>query len=95
MLFPCKRRRMENDSRDHSNTYISYADEQIFCKRTENCEFEEEKINTTLTQEETFKFDCKKMVQIQLRILTNDGKVPPIEVIEVPVKKCLDDEVLA
>jgi hypothetical protein len=70
------------------------ADKQVFCKRTGDCVFDGTKIKTTLTQEETFMFDCTKMVQIQLRVLTLDGKVPPIEVIEVIVKKCLDNEVL-
>jgi hypothetical protein len=75
---------------------IIYAqsDIQLFCKRKSDCVLEGTTVKTTLSQEETFKFDCKKMVQIQIRALTTDGRAPATEVILVPVDKCLDDEVL-
>lgn len=73
----------------------SQADRIVFCKKTEDCELEGMSITTHLTQEETFMFDCKKMVQIQLRILTTTGDALSTEVMEYTVKKCLDNEVIS
>lgn len=75
---------------------IIYAqeDKPIFCKRTADCVINGVTVEVTLTQEETFKFDCKKLVEIQLRALTVDGKALKSEPIIVTVSKCLDDEVL-
>lgn len=75
---------------------VIYAqnDEEIFCKRTEDCELYGSAIKVRLTQEETFLFDCKKLVQIQIRVLTHGGDSLSTDVISTSVKKCLDDEVL-
>lgn len=73
----------------------SQADEIVFCKKTEDCSLNGRTVTTTLTQEETFMLDCKKMVQIQIRVLTLDGKAIASNILNVAVKKCLDDEVLA
>lgn len=70
------------------------ADEIVFSKETEDCTFDGNTISTTLTQEETFSLDCKKMVQIQIRVLTLDGAVRSTVVQQVKVEKCLDNEVL-
>lgn len=72
----------------------SQDDEQVFCKRTADCELSGTDIKTTLSQEETFMFDCKKLVQIQLRVLTNGGDSLITPIITRTVGKCLDDEVL-
>lgn len=72
----------------------SQEDEQILCKRMEDCVLEGTVIKTSLTQEDTFKFDCKKPVQIQVRVLTIDHEVLASNIINVTVGKCLDDEVL-
>lgn len=75
---------------------VIYAqdDIQLFCKRTEDCELDGSVIRVGLTQEETFLFDCKKQVQIQIRVLTLNGDSISTDVINVSVKKCLDYEVL-
>lgn len=75
---------------------ITYAqdDKSILCKRLADCELNGSVAKVKLTQEETFMFDCKKMVQIQLRGLTLGGDAPESDVIIVSVDKCLDDEVL-
>lgn len=75
---------------------IIYAqeDEIILIKEKENCSFEDNSIIVKLTQEETYLFDDKLIVQIQLHILTttNESLVSDIE--RVNVEKCLDTEVL-
>lgn len=71
------------------------ADELILCKRTEDCIINGNVIQTTLTQEDTFKFDCKKTVQIQIRALTTDEQLLSTEVITTIVSKCLDNEVIS
>lgn len=76
---------------------IIYAqsDKQIFCKKTGDCILSGDTIRTTLTQEETFLFDCKKLVQIQVRVLTLAGEVLSTEEMTTTVEKCLDNEVMA
>ena len=75
---------------------ITYAqnDAIVLTKTTENCALEENKISVTLTQEDTFAFDHKKAVEIQLRVLTKNGEVLTSLPEKVGVAKCLDDEVL-
>lgn len=73
----------------------SQNDVQILVKELSDCQCEGNTLSVRLTQEETAKFDCKKMfVELQLHILTtgNDSIVSDIE--KVPIEKCLDNEVL-
>ena len=76
---------------------ITYAqgNEIILTKTTEDCEIENNAIKTTFTQEDTFKFDSEKHVQLQIRILTADGNALASTVRHIDVERCLDDEVLA
>lgn len=75
---------------------ITYAqrDEIVLSKSTEDCVLENDTIAVTLSQEDTFKFDCTECVQIQLRILTVNGEALASVVTTVGVSKCLDNEVL-
>lgn len=75
---------------------ITYAqnNEVVLVKRTKDCTIEEGKIKTTLSQEETFSFDCTSRVTIQVRVLTEDGSALISETIMRVVSECLDDEVL-
>ena len=75
---------------------VIYAqnDVVILEKRTEDCQLNGNTISVTLTQEDTFKFDCKKHVEIQVRILANNGEVFSSIPHKVGVAKCLDKEVL-
>lgn len=75
---------------------IIYAqDDKVMCeKTTENCTLEGTNIRTTLTQEDTLKFDHKTSVQIQVRILTHGGQALASVVEKVGVSQLLDDEVL-
>ena len=76
---------------------ITYAqdDRVIFSKNTEDCRLEGNTVKVTLTQEETFKFEADKHVQIQVRVLTNTGDLVSSSVMCVTVGKCLDGEVIA
>ena len=75
---------------------ITYAqrDTVILEKKTGDCELNGNTISVTLTQEDTFKFDCKKPVEIQVRVLTSAGEALSTIPQVVGVCKCLDNEVL-
>lgn len=72
----------------------SQNDREIFCKKTSECGVKDGEISVTLTQAETFKLSCHSNVQIQLRVLMQDGTALASDVMTVSVKKCLSDEVL-
>lgn len=76
---------------------IIYAqdDIELFTKSTEDCELKDTNIIVTLTQQDTFKFDHKKCVQIQIRILTVYGEVLSSVIDKIGVSQCLSEEVLA
>ena len=75
---------------------VTYAQKEnvLFEKSTEDCTMSENKITVVLTQEETFKFDCKSSAQVQLRVLTTEGKAMASDVLIVPVETCLSKVVL-
>ena len=75
---------------------VTYAqdDTVVLEKRTSDCELDGQRIIVTLTQEDTFLFDCKKAVEIQIRVLTVGGDALGSVPEKVGVSKCLDDEVL-
>ena len=75
---------------------VIYAqnNEVLFTKTTKDCVLANKSVKTTLSQEDTFKFDCTKCVQIQLRILTAEGEALASVIEQVGVAKCLSDEVL-
>lgn len=66
----------------------------ILTKKSSDCQIEEGKVVTKLSQEDTFLFDGSKFVNIQLRVLTLEGDVLPSEIFTRSVAECLDDEVL-
>ena len=63
-------------------------------KTNTDCALEGNTVSVKLTQEDTFKFDEKPLVKIQIRVLTLDGDVIPSEIMYATVKECLSDEVL-
>lgn len=75
---------------------ITYAqnDKVILEKKSKSCNLEGNTVTLRLTQEETFKFDCKKLVQIQLRVLTTNDEVLASDIALERPDKCLDSEVL-
>lgn len=68
--------------------------EEILRKETEHFTMEGQKLSVTLSQEETFLFDCRTPVKIQLRIRTTAGQALKTPVIVKTPTECLDREVL-
>lgn len=66
----------------------------VFCKNTEDCTIEDDKITVRLTQEETLACKISSLVSIQLRILTIDGDALSSDIMVDSVQNSLDDEVL-
>ena len=79
-----------------SELKIIYAqnDKILFEKKAAQCQMTDNTASVTLTQEETFLFDCRKPVQIQLRALTAAGVALASPITLISVEKCLDSEVL-
>lgn len=69
-------------------------DEVVLKKKTEDCVLENQTIRLTLTQEDTFKFDHKLPVKIQLAVKTETGEVLRSVPISRGVTECLDTEVI-
>lgn len=68
--------------------------EEILRKETEHFTMEGQKLSVTLSQEETFRFDCRIPVKIQLRVRTTAGKVLKTTPISKSPTECLDREVI-
>ena len=60
-----------------------------------DCVLDGNTVTVRLTQEDTFKLECGKFVDIQLRVLTPDGDALNSDIIRVSVERCLENEVLA
>ena len=75
---------------------VIYAqnDVEVFHKDTYECAMDGNEISVVLTQEETLKFDHNFNVQMQLRVLTDEGEALASVIRCVSVQKCLNDEVL-
>lgn len=67
---------------------------EILRKETEHFTMEGQKLSVTLSQEETFLFDCRTPVKIQLRVRTTGGRVLKTTPISIRITECLDREVL-
>lgn len=79
-----------------SEALIVYAqsDEEILRKTVSECRMDGNTVSVDLTQEETLRFCCDKKAQIQMKVLTRDGKALVSNIITTDVSKCLTDEVL-
>lgn len=73
--------------------YAQNGEEKVV-KKLEDCTADGQTITVTLSQEDTFKFDCSKTVQLQVRVLTLGGEALSSEVIIITVEQCLNEEVL-
>lgn len=85
---------IETDTLDKIRIIYAQDDNILFVKEKDDCTCDGSTISVKLTQEETFKFDCKKSVQIQIRVKTINGDVIPSKEKLVSVEKCLDNEVI-
>lgn len=76
---------------------ILYAqDEQVKLVKTgDDVAMSGNAVSVKLTQEDTLLLECKKSVEIQIRVLTVDGDAVNSDIIRVPVERCLENEVLA
>ena len=74
---------------------VIYAQDNvvILTKENEACTIEGDTIKVRLTQEETLKFNHKKFVQIQIRVLTLGGDALASKISIVEVDKLLESEV--
>ena len=75
---------------------ITYEqNEEVKLKKTNiDCTLEENTVSVKLTQEDTFKFDEKPLVKIQIRVLTLGGDDIASDIMYATVKDSLSDEVL-
>ena len=84
------------DTSEIDDLRISYGqcDKEIVVKTRDDCRLDGNTVYVTLTQEDTFSFDCKKAIMIQVRVLKMDGCVLSTDVMIDKVGKCLNNEVL-
>lgn len=66
---------------------------EILRKETEDFQMEGNTLSVSLSQEETFLFDCTPVI-LQLRVRTTSGNVMNTKPMTVSVDDCLDSEVL-
>ena len=79
-----------------SNAKVTLRQGDIYLeKKLCDCETTENSLTVRLTQEETFMFECKSFIKMQLRVLTENGDALATRVFEVYAKQCLDEEVLS
>ncbi len=72
----------------------SQNDILLVTKTTTDCTIQDNQISVTLTQEDTFLFNAKEPVEIQIRVLTPSGDVLNSIPKRVGVTKCLENEVI-
>lgn len=59
-----------------------------------DCILDKNAVTVRLSQEETLSFSCNACVEIQIRVLTNEGEALASCIMRVRVDECLSDEVL-
>lgn len=67
---------------------------KIILEKTSDCVIKEKAVEISLTQEETFLFDPRFKVDVQLRVVTQGGDVLSTDIYSFDVVECLDKEVL-
>jgi hypothetical protein len=79
-----------------SELHIIYAqdDSVVLTKTKEDCVMNENIIEVTLSQEDTFLIDKTKLIEIQLRVLTTTGTVLGSVPIRDRAIKCLENGVI-
>ena len=83
---------IDTDSLAKVRVVYSQNDKRILSK--EDCQMDGNTIMVKLTQAETFLFDHKKPVEIQVRAKTKGGDVRNTDIYTVAVERCLDTEVI-
>ena len=72
----------------------SQCGKKLFSREGDQVRRSENIIETTLTQEETFKIDPENIVEIQIRIIDNANNAANTRIMRVSAEKCLETEVL-
>ena len=75
---------------------ITYSQRKmpVVQKLTDDCVFDGKTIAVTLTQRDTARFSDRKVVEIQLRVLTTSDTALAGNITEVDVGRILDDDIL-
>ena len=75
---------------------IVYAQcgEKLFSRENNDVTLEGSQVRTTLTQEDTFKINPEKVVEIQVRIVTQGGEAANSRVLRVSAERCLENEAI-
>lgn len=75
---------------------ITYTHNKIpvLVKLTEHCAMDDHTITVRLTQEETLLFENNWLIELQMRVLTQDGDALRSKVYSLNAGVLLDDEVL-
>ena len=78
------------------NVRIIYAQNGnvVLTKELKDCTIENGAVMVKLSQEETFAFDAKFPIDIQIRVLTNGGDALASRVERLPIREVLDGAVL-
>lgn len=79
---------------DKVRVVYSQNDDPVLVKTNEHCTLEDKQIEVTLSQEDTFKFDRKLPVEIQVRILTTTNAALASIPKSVGITKCLEHGVI-
>lgn len=77
---------------------ISYGQKgrEVIVKYDEDCTYNDNVITVSLTQEDTFMFNSKLLVDVQFRVLTKNGQIHGNDDdIQLRVKGSLNSEVLS
>lgn len=67
---------------------------EILQKNTPDCEFEGNTVSVKLSQLDTFEFAPDTIVEIQIRVSTDDETVLASDILKISCQKCLSEEVL-
>ena len=67
---------------------------RVLAKYKNECAIDGEIVRVTLSQEETFKFECCYPAEVLVRALTADGRAPASKPMPFTVEPSYDDEVL-
>lgn len=84
------------DTKDVSCVRVIFAhnNEPILTKDEKACSMTGNDVVIPFTQEETFLFKCDTNYQVQVRVKLRDGSVLASDIMNLPVERCLDEEVL-
>ena len=74
-------------------TYVQ-NEKEILKKYKKDCEIDGSTVTVRLSQEDTFLFKNKVMVEIQIRCLDSNGEIHTSDIMRATCERCLSNEVL-